>query len=138
MRGKRTQTELCEDVQIAERTYQTWESGAIPNEKNRTALDRLAHFYDVPVTKFFLDPDLLPRPSNHQILEAINTALMESDMLRELQRLEVIPKPGSPEWNSMIAAGMRNRATVKEAGELISETEAMLDTDSKPKKKPGR
>lgn len=79
----------------------------------------LATAFDVAETRLFLDPDCVPSPSNRQILETINTALMERDMLRNLQRQGIIPTTGSPQWKEMLRAGLKNRHVIETSEEQV-------------------
>lgn len=102
-------------------TYRDIEEGrSWPERKNIAAIARTL---DVPETRLFADPEYIPTPTNKDILDAISVALMERDMLRNLQKQGIVPKAGSPQWNEMLRAGLANRPS-EETEDLAVAAEA--------------
>lgn len=141
-RGDRTQMDVADDAGIPFRTYQSIEAGIIP--RKRAHLTALATYYDIAETRFFLDPDFIPVPSNRQILEAVNMALMERDMLRNLQKQGIAPAAGSKQWNEMLRARLKDRSYLEAAESntalegLMAEADKELGEDGAVIKKPKR
>jgi transcriptional regulator with XRE-family HTH domain len=121
--GFRSREAFAEAAELAWPTYRDIESGkSWPERKNLAAI---ASTLGVPESRLFADPDLIPTPTNKQILEAINEALMERDMLRDLQRQGLLPQRGSREWREMLMGGLTNRHIVETAEEQV-ERESLL------------
>ncbi len=82
-----------------------------------------AKAFKVPESRLFFDPALSPTPSNKQILDLVNEALMERDMLRDLQRQGIVPAAGTPAWNQMLRAGLAGRHIVETAEAQVARDE---------------
>lgn len=84
----------------------------------------IASAFGEPESRLFLDSDHIPSPTNKQVLDVIRDALMERDMLRNLQKQGAIPANGSKEWNEMIRAGLQNRPLIETAEDQFEREDA--------------
>jgi transcriptional regulator with XRE-family HTH domain len=122
-----SQFALGEKVGVDQTTIQRWETGKTwPSPEDFAKLEvalgiRLSELLDRNV-------DIAPPvPSNKQVLDVINTALMERDMLRNLEQQKVLPQRGSPQWNEMLRAGLKNRSHIESLAESKQESPSNLD-----------
>jgi transcriptional regulator with XRE-family HTH domain len=89
LRGKSRQEDTADAIGIPFRTYQDMESGTIPVKKRDEVLRALSTYYRVPVTQFFLDPDLAhtPRPDSLRQILSILATLSENQLENVLSDL---------------------------------------------------
>lgn len=80
LRGKRTQAEMAEILNIPFRTYQTIESGSIPRSETRKTISETLNISE---TYLFLDPDLTS-PTTDQALDVLEKALNSREKPTEL------------------------------------------------------
>jgi transcriptional regulator with XRE-family HTH domain len=105
MRGDKRQEDVAHESKVPWRSYVRLEKGTIP--RNRAHLKRLATYYGVTETRFFLDPDLATKQpatdlSVEKALEVLRRALETSTVERRIG--EILRKIDQTKVNDFIAA----------------------------------